>query len=127
MSQPVGFSSNQVSSKSDEELEGLSDGAHNLLSCSNCNAILMDIWVTRPHETDTYKVRASCPWCNDRSFIMKITGGFHMGGYGTLKGGDDPDETVESTLVDEFVRDEKTNVFEFKIGKATKDAKPVFK
>lgn len=114
----------QVRSKTDEELEGLSDGKHNYLSCSNCRAILMDVWVTRPHEQFTFKLRASCPWCGDRSFITKIQGGFHMGGYGQQQG-DDVEETVESTSVDGY--DLVDGVFEFKVVKASNDAKPLYK
>lgn len=114
----------QVSSKSDDELEGLSDGKHNFIPCSNCKAILMDVWVTRPHETDTYKIRATCPWCGDKSFITKITGGFHYGGCGTQKSAD-VEDTVESTSVDHFQM--KDGNFEFVVIKATKDAKAIYK
>lgn len=124
MSQPATLVATKARSKSDDELEGLSDGKHNLISCSNCNALLLDIWVTRPHETHTYKIRAICPWCGDHSYVTKVTGGFHFGGCGTQKS-QDPDDCVESTCVG----DQTTNgdVFEFLVLKANKNAKPIFK
>lgn len=122
---PVVAIANQVSSKPDDELEGLSDGGHNLIKCSNCEAILMDVWVTRPHEPHTYKLRATCPWCNDKSFVVKVKGGFHQGGYGTQVG-DDVEETVESTSVERYELDD-SGVFNFFIMKASANAKPVYK
>lgn len=104
------------------EPEGLRDGGHNYLSCSNCRAMLMDVFITRPHEPELYKVRATCPWCGDTSFVADIRGGFHYGGYGVLKPGDD-DEDVASTVVDrsEMVK----GVFVFHILKASVNAQPV--
>ena len=123
MSQPE-LIANQVTSKSEDELEGLSDGGHNFIACSNCKAALMDIWVTRPHETEAYKIRATCPWCNDKSFITRIVGGFHYGGCGSQNGGD-VEDTIESTSVDHF--EIKNGVFEFTVLKASHDAVPIIK
>jgi hypothetical protein len=72
----------------EEEVEakpiaGLKDGGHVYLHCSNCRALLADLWRTRPHEPDVWKVRCNCPWCGDVSFITEVQGGFHPAGYGT--------------------------------------------
>lgn len=85
----------------------------------------MDVWVTRPHEKNVWKVQAvGCPFCGDNSFVTKITGGFHFGGYGIQKGAD-VEESVESTAVEDSTID--NGVFKFKIVKASKDAKPIYR
>lgn len=101
--------------------EGLSDGGHVLVPCSNCNAILMDIWVTRPHEPQVWRIKANCPFCNDTSFQTEIKGGFHAGGYGKQI---NEDEDIPSTTVDNF--DVEGDVFHFHLLKA-KDGQPVYR
>lgn len=124
-SERIALNRNVVTSKSEEEIEGLSDGGHTLLKCSNCEAILMDVWVTRPHESEEYRLRASCPFCGDKSFITKVKGGFHYGGFGKVKP-DDPDQDIPSTIIEKFEQSPNSNLFEFTILKANKDAKPVY-
>jgi hypothetical protein len=82
----------------------------------------MDIWRTRPHEPETWKVKANCPFCGDESFTTDVKGGFHIGGYGVVKD-DDPSSDVPSTKVDHFETEGET--FKFFIVKARADAKPV--
>jgi len=106
-----------------EKIAGnLQDGNHIYPACSNCNAILMDIWRTRPHETETWKIRATCPFCGDSSFVIEVQGGFHIGGYGEIKE-DDAEDDIPSTVVEEFQCDGDT--FNFTIKKANPDAKPL--
>ncbi len=100
---------------------GLEDGGHVLLRCSNCDAILMDIWRTRPHEPDTWKVKATCPFCGDCSFVQEIQGGFHIGGYGEVK--EDGSDDFPSTVIEEFTCEGDT--FIYIIRKAHPDAKPL--
>lgn len=102
--------------------EGLSDGGHVYPSCSNCRATLMDIWITRPHEPEKYRIRALCPWCGDTSFVVTVQGGFHQGGYGVIKP-DNEDEDVASTIVDRF--EIIDGVLVFFVQKASAHAKPV--
>jgi len=107
--------------------EGLSDGGHIIVACSSCKAGLLDIWVTRPNEIDPgtgkpfhWKVRANCPFCEDKSFIVEFDGGYHVGGVGTLKeGGEDTDP---STIWTDF--DEANGVLNYLVKKASPDAKP---
>ena len=65
---------------------GLQDGKHVILECAACGKPLADIWNTRPNLMDPstgkpfeWKIRAECPYCEDRSFVEKIHGGFHIG------------------------------------------------
>jgi hypothetical protein len=109
---------------SEREPEGLKDGGHVYIVCSNCNAYLMDIWRTRPFENDVWKIRAKCPFCRDKSFAVDIKGGFHAGGYGTAKK-DDEDDDVLSTRVETF--DIIDDTFTFTLIKATPDAKPIYR
>ncbi len=102
--------------------EGLQDGGHVYPTCSNCDAILMDIFRTRPHETQVWKIRAACPFCGDASFITEIRGGFHVGGYGILKKDDDNDDTPITTADFDGIEDD---VFTFKVRKANENVKPV--
>lgn len=104
--------------------EGLRDGGHIYPACSNCRALLMDIWVTRPHEPETYQIRATCPWCGDASFVVSVQGGFHQGGYGVVKA-DNEDEDVASTIVDHF--EIIDGVLVFTIQKASTHAKPIIR
>lgn len=107
-----------------ESPKGLKDGGHVLVECSNCRAILLDVWITRPHEKETWKVRASCPFCGDESFPVTVKGGFHVGGYGQVKE-DDPDSDWPSTVIDKS--DIRGDLYYFKVIKATPDAKPIKK
>lgn len=104
--------------------EGLRNGGHVYPRCSNCQALLMDVFITRPHESDVWKIRAKCPWCGDHSFIETFKGGFHPGGYGSPKE-DDPNDDIPSTCVDHW--DVEGDVVVFTIMKANVDAKPVYR
>jgi hypothetical protein len=102
---------------------GITDGGHVYLKCSNCRAILMDIFRTRPQEPEVWKLQASCPFCGDKSFVTEIQGGFHPGGYGKIKP-DDPLSDIPSTIVDVF--DCQNDIYTFTILKANADAKPLY-
>lgn len=104
--------------------EGLRDDGHVIVCCSNCRAALVDIWRTRPHEPQEWKVRATCPFCGDKSFTATIKGGFHQGGVALAKD-DEPDEDkAVSTVVESF--DIVGDTFLFTVKKATPDAKPLY-
>lgn len=105
------------------QAEGLKDGGHVYPTCSNCRAKLMDIFITRPHEKDIWKVRCNCPFCGDQSFITEVPGGFHYGGFALANPEDDSDDKP-STLVQEDWAE--GDVFYFKIIKANPDAKPIY-
>jgi hypothetical protein len=102
--------------------QGLVDGGHVYLSCRTCNAILVDLHITRPSEPEVWKVKATCPFCGDCSYEREVQGGFHSGGYGKPKE-DNPDDDIPSTVIDDFQEDGETVVFIVK--KANEDAKPV--
>lgn len=102
----------------------LQDAGHTILSCSSCNAQLLDIWRTRPNEPQIWKCRCNCPFCGDKSFITDVKGGFHVGGVGKVKA-DDEDDVIPST--NNIGMDIVDDVFEFQVEKAGPNAKPIFK
>lgn len=109
---------------------GLKNGGHVCLSCSNCHAGLMDIWLTRPDEIDPltrkpfeWEVQASCPFCGDKSFTTTIHGGYHISGFGLPKP-DDEDETIPSTQANGEFTELDNGVLLFHIEKYSPDAKP---
>lgn len=104
--------------------EGLVDGGHVILSCSNCNALLMDVFRTRPHEPEVWRLRCSCPFCGDASFVAEVRGGFHYGGYGRIKKDDDSDD-FPVTVVDPPEIDGETYFFTAK--KASPDVRPEYR
>lgn len=77
------------------------------LYCSNCNKVLMEIWVMRPDEKNPAtgeplktQVSADCPFCGDHSFIKDIIGGFAPGGYSLPKEDDENDEIPVTRVID---------------------------
>jgi hypothetical protein len=69
--------------------QGLKDGGHVIIKCSSCHKPLVDVWRTRPDLKDPrtgkpfeWKIVAACCYCNDKSYITTVLGGFHIGGYG---------------------------------------------
>lgn len=51
---------------------------HVKLKCSNCEKDLVDIWFGVPSQ-QVFKLRATCPYCGDKSFIKEIKGNFFLG------------------------------------------------
>lgn len=103
--------------------EGLRDGGHTYINCSNCRAILLDVFVTRPHEPDVWKVKATCPFCGDESFIHEIQGGFHAGGFGVIKP-DNVDDDIPSTIVSDI---EIGDCIVYRTAKANPGSKPAYR
>ena len=103
---------------------GLQDAGHVYLDCSACGALLVDIWSTDPNQDFTWKVRANCPFCGDKSYEKEVKGLFHYGGYGRLAEGSDCDDFA-STVIDAI--EETNGVFNFKVRKADDGAKPCFR
>jgi len=83
--------------------------------------LLLDVWLTRPNEPETWQIRANCPFCGDGTFVETIRGGFCAGPYGTNKLDDDTDD-VPSTVVLDI--QERNNVYYYLLAKASPDAKP---
>lgn len=107
-----------------KEHEGLKDGGHTYLLCSNCGVPLADVWVVRPHEPETWPVRASnCPFCDEDpksaplggSYLHEVKGGFVYGGYGVVKEDDQDDAVMKTFISDVSVGD---GVINLKIGRA---------
>lgn len=111
--------------------QDLSDGGHLYLECSNCRAVLVDLWVTRPDVPFEAKVRANCPWCEadhetahlGGSFLRDIKGLFHFAGA-SHPGGTSHD-AFASTEVDGYDEDGQGNLL-FTVRKA-RDGKPLYR
>lgn len=103
---------------------GLTDGGHVYLSCSDCQALLMDLWVTRPHEDEAWLYSANCPWCGDKSFPVEVKGGIFPAGYGTPIPGDEDNVVPSTNYVDVEARGGR---WHFKVEKASDDARPVYR
>lgn len=64
----------------------LKDGGHVILTCSNCNKQLVDLFIVKPDAkrddgTDIiWKCQAECCYCSDKSFITEVKGIFRPGG-----------------------------------------------
>lgn len=59
--------------------QGLEDGEHNVLKCISCDKDLADVWVTQSANDISFNYLALCPFCNEQSQIVKITGLVHIG------------------------------------------------
>ena len=113
----------------EKEKENLIDGGHKILSCSNCSAMLVDIWLTKPNAVNPvtkkkfeWKVQANCPFCKDNSFVDTIYGIYHYGGCGKIKD-DNADDDIPSTIIVDFVL--KDGLVKFNVEKAGEHAKPI--
>ena len=90
----------------------IEDGGHIFLVCSNCEKQLMEIWVQRPHEKMTTKVKAKCPYCHDSSFIKEIKGGFAYSGIAIDKQQGESDfVSIFLTKVVSFAQEDEVYVF----------------
>lgn len=86
-----------------QEPTGIKDGGHEIIKCSGCGKSLVDIWITRPLEDFSEKFIADCPYCGDRSFVVTIEGGFHIGGF------------MDKTVIEGFVVDPTSGVQVIKV------------
>ena len=57
----------------------LLDGGKHILTCSNCNKDLVEVWITKKDLDVRFKLRAKCAYCDDGSYDVEVTGGFHLG------------------------------------------------
>lgn len=114
---------------------GAVDGGHHYLSCSNCDAVLVDLLVTHPGETDfSWSVKAgNCPFCDEDpktaplggSYVHPVKGLFVCGGYGEVRD-DSPIDDTASTFIDESYVDDN-DVHVFIVRKAGPNARPIKK
>ena len=92
---------------------GLKDDGHVMLRCSNCNAALVDCWVTRKVDAIEWKIRAKCDHCGDYSFATKIKGNFHIGPGvepNPENPNDEEDKIVYSTVVGDITEDDMITI-----------------
>ncbi len=83
---------------------------HVVLRCSACNKPLVDVLLTRPSETDKWKLKADCPFCGDHSFEEEIVGGFHIAGYGEANEHDLDSVIPVTNLVDIIQEGSRFNI-----------------
>ena len=69
----------QLADKVDVESIYVYDGGSVFVYCSNCNAPLAELWITRPEMQIKSEVVAECPHCGDKSYITELYGKFHLG------------------------------------------------
>lgn len=95
-----------------EKQSDIIDAGKIILRCANCNKPLMELWIVRPKENIKTKVRATCPYCGDKSYIKEIHGGFARGVIGKQT-----DDEFADLIVTNIADVEKTNddVYLFKI------------
>jgi hypothetical protein len=109
----------------DRAPEGLKDGGHVYLACSNCRARAVDVFVTRPHEPEVWKLQANCDFCGDKTFLVEVKGGFHYGGVALSKDEEPDEDRAVSTIVESV--DIQEDRFFFKTKKAHPNAKPTYR
>jgi len=82
-----------------EVSETLENGGVTLIKCSNCDKPLIEVWHTRPKETLNghpleWLIQASCCYCQDKSYITKVTGGFHPKGHDIPHPNGNPEDVI---------------------------------
>ena len=82
-----------------ETLPTLEDGGKTIIRCSNCQKPLMTVHHTRPHEKLqgqdlVWYIQAQCCYCEDRSYILPVKGGFHHSGYDIPHPNKNPEDVV---------------------------------
>jgi hypothetical protein len=90
---------------------GFRDGGHQYIKCSNCEKILLDIWITMPDLDADMDVEANCPFCGDKSFRTTIHGGFAPAGYFVQK--PDSEDVINYTNIRDTVIDSNANITRF--------------
>ena len=55
------------------------DIQHLIVKCSNCQAPLAEIAITRPQVDSSYKLLFNCDHCGDKAFPVMVKGEFHLG------------------------------------------------
>lgn len=82
------------------------------IKCSSCNKILLHFRIYLPQDECVQKIKATCPFCGDASFITSIYGRAHIGPVGK-------DEHLPPTIIEDI--DSLDNgVFLYKIRKGQK-------
>jgi hypothetical protein len=96
--------------------EGLVDGGHVIIKCSNCNKPLVDVLIVKPNEKKSdgtpfiWKCVAECCYCSDKSFITEIKGIFRAAGF-IVEDKENPEHYTEITNLDDIVIDEDNILF----------------
>jgi len=88
-------------SRGQSDLNGMEGFARVQLACSSCGRPLMSLYVTGPDAPFEQEYRASCPYCGDKSDVVKVRGLVHHCGHSIQKEDDDTD-CVALTDVDGF-------------------------
>lgn len=101
-----------------ERTFGLKDGGHVILKCSNCNKPVFSLWVVKPNFDFEASYKATCPYCDGKTYTKKIKGQITTGGI--PKNGDYySDDTEVLTYMEKFdtIEENGEPVVLFKIGK----------
>jgi hypothetical protein len=108
---------------------GLVDGGHVYLACADCQALLVDVFITNPQAIDpstgepfAWRLKALCPFCGEQSYVAEVRGTFYRGGIEIPKPDDPTDGTPVTTVDPPYA---EGDCFIFPVHKASPDVQPV--
>jgi hypothetical protein len=96
--------------------EGLVDGGHVIIKCSNCDKPLVDVLIVKPNEKKSdgtpfvWQCVAECCYCNDKSFITEVKGIFRAAGI-IIENKENPEHYTGITNLDDIVIDDDNILF----------------
>jgi len=97
---------------------GFKDCGHVILKCSNCQKPIFSLWIIDKNASLEANYKATCPYCNGKSYTKTIKGRITTGGI-PANGDYYSDESEVLTFMDSFdiVEEDNESVILFKIGK----------
>lgn len=82
------------------------------LKCRSCSKELLEYWISEKEINRQAKIEATCPFCSEKSFCVKVSGKFKYCGI-------DASKTKFGTLVDDVtIIDAATPIYTFHMKKA---------
>lgn len=105
-----------------KEKVGLVDNGKVFFTCSNCDKKLAYIWRTSPSKSK-YKYRATCPYCNDKSWDIEVEGNPAEMGFSGIWQDIDENNDKPITLIENIKP--KGDVIVMHVVKAQKEPKNV--
>lgn len=93
----------------------IKDDGNVIISCSNCNKPLVDLFITDAEADLIWNCVAECCYCGDKSFIKEVKGIFRPGGCVTIDE-KNPDHFKLNTLLVDIVTNEDKVIFKTQKG-----------
>lgn len=94
----------------------IEDHGNLIISCSNCNKPLVDLFITNTEADIQWQCVAECCYCGDKSFIKDVKGIFRPGGCITVDK-ENPDHFIQDTLLTDIVTENNKIIFKTARGK----------